>query len=515
MKFLKIESFKKGILLSAVFNIPAKGLVFLINLLVVYYFGAGRQTDVYFYVYATVLLIAGFFTMLNSTVVIPEAMRIRTEEGEVQSKSFLNFFILFYLTVTVIISLGFLIDPVDSFLVLSKFDSSTLQEQKILLYLAMPLIPLATVTNLITDVLISYRYFTAPMIVSIVNGLTSFFFLIAFHTIIGIEGLLIAFLLSYGFNLIILIVLMRRWMHWNFFHVPILRTARIWRNVVYAQAGNITTIICNYAPFYLLSGFNSGVITALSLAQQVIALPNALVTNHFSTVASIKFNELYARKDYTALNTSFISTAKFLLFLLTAISGVFFLFPNDIIAIIFKRGAYNHSTSSVDEAGLFLKYLGLMLPLQVINTLIARLFMAAHKIGEAFWYQIIFNFVLISMMYFTVTSFGIVWYPLTLVTVYFLNAFVSYYLEKHFFNIINYKQILTHFFVVIFLNVLIVFAVMVLMQYVLITDSSLLKLATGGAVYAVLVLGINYALDISDTLNFYIRESVKKLTTYL
>ncbi|MBL7757322.1 MAG: hypothetical protein JNL59_08010, partial [Chitinophagaceae bacterium] len=55
MALLKAESYKQGAIRSTLFNVAAKGLGFLNSLLIVYLFGTGAQTDIYFIIISSAL----------------------------------------------------------------------------------------------------------------------------------------------------------------------------------------------------------------------------------------------------------------------------------------------------------------------------------------------------------------------------------------------------------------------------------------------------------------------------
>src|SRR6185436_17107981 len=124
MKIFQFESYKKGIILSTIFNILNKGMVFLSSLVVAFYFGTQLKTDFFFFAYNLVVLFSGFLSSLNASVLIPEAMRIRIRRDEKTSMRFLNFFLVLYIILTVIIGVILLIYPQKIFLFISNFDSS-------------------------------------------------------------------------------------------------------------------------------------------------------------------------------------------------------------------------------------------------------------------------------------------------------------------------------------------------------------------------------------------------------
>lgn len=61
MDILKTESYRKGILLSSVFNIGGKSIAFIQQWLIGYFFGTHSSTDIFFFTYNIILFISYFF----------------------------------------------------------------------------------------------------------------------------------------------------------------------------------------------------------------------------------------------------------------------------------------------------------------------------------------------------------------------------------------------------------------------------------------------------------------------
>ena len=511
MKLFQFESYKKGIVLSTIFNILNKGLVFLSSLIVAYYFGAQLRMDIYFYAYNVVVIISTFITSLNASVLIPESMRLRTRERNLDAMRFLNYFIYLYLVLTLVVVFIFLIQPVNAFRFLSDFHRDALYENEYILLVATPLILLMPVVNLLTDILTSYRFFSISMLAGIVNGFFTITFIIFGHASLDVFSLLFGLLFSYTLNLFFLVYLMKKKLQWSFAFKKVNIEKRVWKNIGFAQAGNITSSLTVYAPLYLLSGFGNGIITSLNFANQISFLPTNLITNQFSAIAGIKFNELHAQSNHTRLNQVFLTTASFLIFVLAPISGIYFIYSHEIVSVLLERGAFKEN--GVYYTAQFLQYLGLLIPMYVINTLFSRLFMATHKIMESFWYQIIFNVVLIICLYFAIKEYGFVAYPITLVLVHLLNVLLCYILEKKYFDIINYGKLLKNFLYVVLINMS-VGALVYLLARVTAIESKLIAVVFGGMVYVVLVAiaGIVFRLD--ETFNNYLNIVLQRRKGY-
>lgn len=493
---LKTESYKKGILYSTFFNILNKGLVFVNSLIVAYFFGTQIKTDIYFYAYNTIVILAAFITSLNSSVLIPESMRIRVQHGDKASMEFLNFFIQLIIIFTLLVCLILIFNPVKAYRLVSDFDTKSLELNRKILLLGAPLIILMPIVNLLTDILTSYKYFTVPMLAGIINGLFSILFVLLFHNSLDILSLLAGLLLSYSLNFLLLIFLMLKNLSWQFRIKWIKVENRILKNICFAQAGNITSSLSNYLPLYLLSGFNAGIITSLNYAQQVSSMPTTLITNQFSSVAGIKFNELRAEGNDTQLSDLFLNISFFLMFILFPISGVVFLHSKEIFIILFKRGAFN--SESVLNSARFLKYLILMLPLLAINTLVARLFMAAHLIKQSFWYQIILNLFLILFIYLGIKMIGIDGYFISLISIYVLNIVLQYFLLKRFIPGIRYELLLKNITENLLMNILLVIIIYQSEKLFFEQLNGAVKLIFGSFIYLFLLVFMNQLFKINN-----------------
>jgi len=172
----KVESYKRGIAISTLYNVINKGLVFLSSIIVAYYFGTQIKTDIYFYAYNTIIIFSAFITSLNASVLIPESMRLRIQQGELPAMQFLNYFFYLYILLTVIICAILFLNPVKAFIIISDFPERSLQNESAILLLATPLILLIPAVNLLTDILTSHKFFSIPMVAGIINGVFSILF---------------------------------------------------------------------------------------------------------------------------------------------------------------------------------------------------------------------------------------------------------------------------------------------------------------------------------------------------
>jgi peptidoglycan biosynthesis protein MviN/MurJ (putative lipid II flippase) len=501
---IKTESYKKGIVLSTGFNFIAKLVTFANSILVAYYFGTQIKTDIYFYAVATITMLISFVTALDHSVLIPEAMRIREQESEKKSMQFLNFFLYIYLFIGFTVAVIICINPVTVFTTVSQFDAAALQSNMLLLYLIIPLCILMLITNYLVNVLVSYKYFTMPMTAGLINSLFSIVFIVFFHDRLDIMSIIMGLVLGYLLNITLLLLLLKRKLSWDFRFVKATLTKKAVRNMIYAQLGNFATLASSYVPLYLFSGFNAGLITALNYGRTTSEIPNQLITSQFSSVSGIKFNELYARKEYEEFNKKFVSSTNFLLFILMPISGIFFLYAEEIISILYGRGAFN--LNSVHTTSSFFRYLSLLIPCMAINTMSARIFMATRKIGESFWYNIAFHLVLIPLNFTLIPLYGIYGYIIAILVMYaIINIFCTYFLCKYLFKI-SFIPVLLTFWKLALINTIIVCIVWYFNHYL--GNIIVIRIGIGCCVYVFLIIFLNYLLNLNYDFTVYCKHGI-------
>lgn len=501
MTLFRSESYKKGIIFSTGFNFIAKLITFANSIIIAFYFGTQTKTDIYFYAIATIGLLVGFVATLDQAVLIPESIRIREQENEKKSQKFLTFFLYIYLAIG-IVAIGILsIYPVKIFLSISKFDETSLMNNIELLYWMIPLCVLMLITNYLTDILASYKYFTVPMMASVINSILSILFVVFFHDILELRSIVLGITIGYMINIGLLLSIMKSQLQWCFIFKSSAIGKKNKANIYYALAGNFTSVLSSYLPLYLLSGFNAGIITALNYAQSTSGIPNQILTNQFSIVSGIKFNELWAREEYDKLNDIFISSMKFLIFILVPISGLFFLFSEEIITLLYKRGSFNGE--SVRQTALFFRYLGLSLTYFAINTMTARIFMATQKIKQAFWYQVVMNIILIIIIYFFIKNWGIIGYLSGILFYQAIVIITILFLTNSFFKMIEYISVLKFLSLVLVINASIVIPIKLINEFF---TTNYFLCACEGLIYLILILSFNLIFKIEPQSNSTIKS---------
>jgi putative peptidoglycan lipid II flippase len=451
---LKTESYKKGIIYSTGLNIIAKGIYFLNTLIISFYFGAGLNTDIYFFIISIAILItSGMLNGVDVTILIPQAMKLREVDGETVSRKFLNFFILLYLFTGAIVFFIVIISPVYFYSFFSKFTLNTLAEHKYLLYAGGALIFFQLINNFLGAILNSYKYFTVIIFTSLITSLFSIIITVFFHAYFGIAGTLAAVVASYGINFLILLLIMKLQLKWQFSNFTFVKSKQLWGNIGLLQLNMLPVCLRNYITLFLLSGLGEGIVSSVNLAQQAAGIIDSLIIAQVLSVAGIKFNELYTKNNIDSLNELFIKVANFLLLVLLPVVLIIFFYANDITTFVFKRG--NMSGSSLQIVALCLKYLILLSPLMLLNGICTRIFSAAQIMRQGLLYSISAHIIFLLLVVALMHWLQLKGYLYAMVAGYSVILFFFYHLFKTKLSRIDFGSVLKFGIKQLFINLII------------------------------------------------------------
>ena len=306
-------------------------------------------------------------------------------------------------------------------------------------------------SNYLTSVLTTLKYFTAPLIA---NGIAQLFALgsmVLFHHKFGISAVLAGMIIGYTFNVLLLVFFMRIKLHWEF-KFPILRLSkRIKKNLVSVQLGNFASFAYNYGIILLLSSLATGIYSAYNYGMQIVNIPNTFIVSQVAAVAGIKFNELAAKKMQQHMNKIFIDSMSFLMFLVIPLCFLTWLYAGTIVNILFVRGTFTKEAAV--NVVIFIKYLVFLLPCMAINTFLSRLLIAIKKVNESFYFQVGFNLFILANIYIFTKLFGFhgfIWTVLSINYLYF--TVVCIFQMKWLMPYIKYVQFLKLLLEIILLN---------------------------------------------------------------
>jgi peptidoglycan biosynthesis protein MviN/MurJ (putative lipid II flippase) len=450
---IKSETYKKGMLLSVIFNGIAKFILFILTIYIARLFGTNIKTDIYFFIYSVVLLFAAFINTIDTTVLIPESMRLREASGQDAAMSFLNYFIRLYFFIGIFFILIVILFGTKIFSSISRFAVSDINTYKNYFILGAFYFFFQVLINYINAILVSLKYFTVPMIISGINSLIIIAGSFLLQNKYDMLGVLISGLIAYTVNLIFLLYLLKKKAGWVFLIANKNITKNIWDKIFFAQIGQAATLASNYFPLFLLSGFGNGVISIMNYGKNIADIPNTLITAQVAAVSGIKLNEQAAANDYSSMNDTFIRSSKLLLFILVPLGCFMFVFAQAIVELFYKTK--NFTPEAINSAAKFLQLLSVTIFSIGVNAMVSRIFIAAQKIKQAFAYQLLMNGLLITAIWILSKYYGAYGYPYGVIFINSINFAAMYFICKKFFAQLQYSYLLQYATAIILIHLLI------------------------------------------------------------
>lgn len=439
---IRTESYKRGTALSVLFNILSKGILFLMTIIIARYFGSNIKTDIYFFIFGTTLLFSGFINNIDVAVLIPESMRMRESEGNEVAENFLNFFLVIYLMTGIAFTLLMYFFGTSIFGMISKFSKEDIFIYRNYFWTGSLFFIFHLLTNYINTILTSLKYFSIPMLISSIKSSIAIVCIFLLKADYDVLSVFIGGLISYAFNLVILIFILKRTVDWKFKIRALKIKKRTWGNIFFAELGQVATLASSLFPLYLLSGFSSGVLSIMNYGKNIADIPNTLVTAQFSNVSGIKLNEEVAREDYAAMNITFLKTSKLLLFILVPMGCFLFVFAEPVVELFYMRG--NFTREAVTGSAKFLQLLSISIFSIGINAIVTRVFIAMQAIRQAFMYQVGINILLIAAIWIGTKKYGIYGYPYGMIMTHMVNYIGMYFICRKFFKHIEYNKVLKY-----------------------------------------------------------------------
>lgn len=503
---LKTESYKNGIVLSTGLNIIVKAILFLNTILIAYYFGTNIETDLYFYIFSTIILIAGLVNGMDLAVILPEGMHLKEEKGIKEAVAFYNFFGFCYLLLGLLIFIVLFFFFIPIYSSISAYTTAFLSDHTALLLLSSALPLLIILSNYFTSVLTTLKYFTAPLIA---NGITQVFalvFLLIFHNKFGIVSVLIGMLAGYLLNICLLFFFMYLRLHWHFGFSANHITKRLKKNLASVQLGNAATFAFNYGIIVVLSSLPEGIYSAYNYSMQLLNVPNNFIVAQAAAVAGIKFNELAAKKLTNQLNRLFLQSISILLFLIVPFCCLAYLYADVIVKFLYLRGGF--TTDSAEKVIYFMKYLIFLSPCFTINTFITRIMTAEKKVSQTLFFQLGFNIIALILIIFITKEYRESGFVISmLIAYYFYISVICIFLFRWLMPFINYTAVIKTMILIILFNLPVLWTFYKIFdQHQSITAFLLISLG-----YYLVVLYINHLFKINKATDEYFSGIIRLL----
>ena len=336
---------------------------------------------------------------------------------------FLNSYILTYGLIGILLAIIALLDPIRIFSIISSFPDNVITDNLALITWCLPLIFLNITVSIMTEVLASYKYFTAPNLVTFINYTLGILFIVFFHNSLGINVIAIGLIAGYILNFFIVIHFMHKALHWKFIHISDFRIKQVFGSGIYSQAGYIVYLIALYVPQYIFSQLPAGSLTAINFADKLLSIPSIFLVAQITNVMGIKINQLTALHSFSELSkltkelTLWTTSGLFIAALLISALS----FP--IIQLLFSWGNYNPDMMSITAR--ILSTMIFYLPFSFLFGIYIKIFNASAKQNKVFYLQIVTQGVTLALYFYLIPKFGIYIYPASRIIPYILATVIA------------------------------------------------------------------------------------------
>ncbi len=436
------ENLKQSIAITILMSIAAKGLGFILQLTIVYFFGAGGSTDVYFWCLTFIMALLGLVSSINSSVVVPHSLNLLNCEGTAALRGFLVKIMRIYLSVSVALTAVLVAFPFKSAEILSKFDGRVLAENQGLIRVTLLSLPAMVMTVMMIDVFAIQKVFSATVVTEVLKGAAVLGVFLGLRPFLGSISIAYAFLIGSLLQFTILWSMLKSRVGWNLLMNSPKLPGKVKADITITLLGQSSTVVLYMATAFLISGFEVGIYSSMNCALSMIGLIQLLLITKICYVVGISFVDLYSQNRKKELNALFLNYLKPALLVIFIIAPLSYGFSDDLMHIAFQRG--NFHASDVHVTARFFRIFILTMPLILIEGFVTQLVFAAKKIGSAIYLQLLFNMTSILMIWLLVDRYGYIGYPMGMLLVHVPYIAVLWIYSTKVFAFLEFKSILLY-----------------------------------------------------------------------
>ena len=280
----KPTSYKKGTVLAIGATFVWKAISFVNALLLALYFGANRQTDIYFYLIILTGVGVAFLQRLNQTVLIPEAMFLTQQNKSTGEKFATMWFYIYVLLGLLIVGIS-LLCPEQMWGILSRFGGRLLAHDKALLVWALWVFALQIITYYLMAVAEMHKFFKTAWL-GVLNAICPLVALLILGEKVGIISMFYGFLVANMLQIVILVILLKTQISWSFCPAWVPLRTRTRQNMLTGQTLAVLDMVNSWLPVYLMSGMGIGFVSALNYCKQLTDSTTEVLTARAANIAN-------------------------------------------------------------------------------------------------------------------------------------------------------------------------------------------------------------------------------------
>lgn len=374
-------------------------------------FGGSVGSDAYFYLVSLTTVSTALIGGVLSAVFLPVLIELRVRDGLDEASRFISSILTWSLILCLAISLASYVFNSEFFSFASKFGVDVLRSQRDIFLCFGPVFFFATLCELFRLVLIAFgRYTVAAFSALFQPAFLVLMLLVSSDELRESSMALLLWMSRAGVMLFMLFFVQRLQIKFRFAlsgHTSVSQFLKV--STPYALAGLVTHFAVFFFDF-MATGLAAGVLTSVTYAQRIYALPLALGITPLLEIARARFAEFRARDDMVSFQNQYNILIKIVVYYSVPVAAVLFIYADQIVTILFHRGAF--SADQVAVSANCLQILAFSIPLSCLFTLNGR---SVESFQQLLWPSVfgsLGNLMLVFVTFFMVDSFGYLGIPM-------------------------------------------------------------------------------------------------------
>src|SRR3989344_3495615 len=358
---------------------------FFLQLLLAYYFGAGKSTDAFFMAASlsellTKLLMGGSIT----AVFLPMFVHYLAQDQRAQAWDLaLNILhIATSLFAVLLIGVGMLAQPIVS-IIAPGFDAATQALTVQLLYVLLPSFLALFLVDLLTTILHAIQRFTIPALLRLLTPGISILAILIFQRYVGIYALAIGVVLGAFLQLAMVLAGLARQdfhYHWRFnVHNPDFR--RLLHLVYPFIFSMLVTQLAGIVYRILVSDLSAGSLSALKYAEKITQLLTIVFISSVTTVIYPRLAQAAGKHDFEGLMATLAYAMRLLLLLTVPLWIGVSMLREPIIRFVYEHGSFSPEAVTLTSHALL--FLSISLWTNAVSSLLGHAVLALQRTRAA------------------------------------------------------------------------------------------------------------------------------------
>jgi peptidoglycan biosynthesis protein MviN/MurJ (putative lipid II flippase) len=382
---LNKNSYKKGVLWMLLFNIIARGISFVLSIILAKTF-LPADTDVYLYTWSLISIVLVIISAVNLMAAGPEYIRL-CETGDMKGAADLNSALLnIFLTPLLVFSVITLFLPVDTYRLISGFKAEQLVPAMEMLRFSGIWLVLVILNSFLGNVLLSRKYFVGSILGQAMAAGFTLFFILVFKDQWGIKSFFIGQIGGNILCLVFYVYQMRKRIKERFRLFYYKLSKKVVKEMTASVIIGVPTLVTNFILVYLLSRMVTGQLSAYNYGTTLSNLPDVIIISQFISVIGVKFSEISASQQRDVLFGAVRYFGNHLFFFMSGVAVIMSLMSPVIIGFFYGRE--NLGESTYNTAVLTLVVVSGTLAFKSLDTLHNRVFASLQALSVLMKYTV-------------------------------------------------------------------------------------------------------------------------------